>query len=178
MMHLNIDIDHFSTIRIRNDDHGNHDVYDHLGNNDAIGNLLGVHDQCNNDYHDHGKNDGGGDQITVTVMIVMTMVTVMVVIIMVTVMSTHAVGDLLGVHVVAPRELSLVAAPSSHLTNMIMIMTLGIIMRMMTEIINIVIIMMMMFLLLMTITSGGAPRPRHCGENEISFTPNLVGSER
>ena len=93
------------------------------------------------------------------------------------VMSTHAVSDLLGVHVVAPRELSLVAAPSSHLTNMIMIMTL-VIMRMMTEIINIVIIMMMMFLLLMTITSGGAPRPRHCGENEISFTPNLVGSER
>ena len=38
MMHLNINIDHFSTIR--NDDHGNHDVYDHLGNNDAIGNLL------------------------------------------------------------------------------------------------------------------------------------------
>ena len=53
-----------------------------------------------------------------------------------------------------------------------------IIMRKMTEIINIVIIMTMMILLLMTITSGGAPRPRHCGENEISFTPNLVGSER
>ena len=93
-----------------------------------------------------------------------------------TVMSTHAVGDLLGVHVVAPRELSLVAAPSRHLTNMIMTNTIGIKMRMMTGIINIVIIMMI--LLLMTITSGGAPRPRHCGENEISFTPNLVGSER
>ena len=92
------------------------------------------------------------------------------------VMSTHAVSDLLGVHVVAPRELSLVAAPGSHLT-----MNRGMIMRirmMMTGIINIVIIMMMMILLLMTITSGGAPRPRHCGENEISFTPNLVGSER
>ena len=92
---------------------------------------------------------------------------------------THAVGDLLGVHVVAPSELSLVAAPSSHLTNMITIMTIGIIMRMsmmMAGIFNIVIIMMI--LLLMTITSGGAPRPKHCGENEISFTPNLVGSER
>ena len=172
MMHLNINIDHFSTFR--NDDNGNHDVYDHLGNNDAIGNLLGVLDQCNNDDDDHGKNDGGddhgnsdggddlgndeggedhgNDELT------------------------HAVGDLLGVHVVAPRELSLVAAPSSHLTNMIMIKTIGIKMRMMTGIINIVIIMTV--LLLMMITSGGAPRPRHCGENEISFTPNLVGSER
>ena len=170
MMHLNINIDPFSTFR--NDDHGNHDVYDHLGNNDAIGNLLGVLDQCNNDDDDHGKNDDdhgngdggddlgndeggedhGNDELT------------------------HAVGDLLGVHVVAPRELSLVAAPGSHLKNMIMIMTKGIKMRMMTGIINIVIIMMI--LLFMTITSGGAPRPRHCGENEISFTPNLVGSER
>ena len=115
----------------------------------------------------------------VKMMVVMIMVTVMVVMIMVTVMSTHAVGDLLGVHVVAPRELSLMAAPSSHLTNMITIMTIGIIMRMsmmMAGIFNIVIIMMI--LLLMTTTSGGAPRPKHCGENEISFTPNLVGSER
>ena len=24
-------------------------------------------------------------------------------------------------------------------------------------------------------TSSGAPRPRHCGENEMSLTPNLLG---
>ena len=94
------------------------------------------------------------------------------------VMSTHAVGDLLGVHVVSPGELSLVAAPSGHLAIYDNDHEYREIMRMMTEIINIVIIVTMMILLLMTITSGGAPRPRHCGENEISFTPNLVGSER
>ena len=78
--------------------------------------------------------------MTNVIMMMMSMVKIMVIM----VMSTHAVGDLLGVHVVSPGELSLVAAPSSHLANMIMIMTIGIIMRMMTEIINIVIIMMMM----------------------------------
>ena len=50
MMHLNINIDHFS--RNRNDDQGNNCVYDPFSN-EAIGNLLGVHDQCNKDDHDH-----------------------------------------------------------------------------------------------------------------------------
>ena len=66
-----------------------------------------------------------GDLLSVIMMVMMIMVTVMVVMIMLTVMSTHAVGDLLGVHVVAPRELSLMAAPSSHLTNFMIIMSIG-----------------------------------------------------
>ena len=78
--------------------------------------------------------------MTNVIMMMMSMVKIMVIM----VMSTHAVGDLLGVHVVSPGELSLVAAPSGHLAIYDNDHEYREIMRMMTEIINIVIIMMMM----------------------------------